>query len=212
MLKILLADDHRIFREGLKRILEERPGFVVAGEAEDGPQALDEAQRGDYDLMLLDISLPGMDGLEVLKQLRGGTSRLPVLILSMYPEEQYALRGLKAGADGYLAKESASEELVKAIEEVREGGKYITASIAERLATEVAGGIEKGEVLHEALSDREFQVMCLIGSGKRITDIAGELSLSVKTIWTYRSRILEKMGLRNNAEIIRYAIEKDLIR
>jgi len=211
MLKILLADDHKIFREGLKRILEERPGFIVAGEAEDGPQALDEAQRGDYDLMLLDISLPGMDGLEVLKQLQGSNSRLPVLILSMYPEEQYALRGLKAGACGYLTKESASEELVKAIEKVSKGGKYITAAIAEKLATEFASSSQKGEVLHERLSDREFQVMCLIGAGKRISEIADELSLSVKTIWTYRARILEKMGLKNNAELIRYALQNNLI-
>lgn len=212
MLKILLADDHRIFREGLKRILEERPGLVVAGEADNGPQALDEAQKGKYDLMLLDISLPGMDGLEVLKQLKTRNPRLPVLILSMYPEEQYALRGLKAGASGYLTKESASEELVKAIEKVRKGGKYITASIAEKLATEFAAGSGKGEVLHEVLSDREFQVMCMIGAGKRVTEIAIELSLSIKTVWTYRSRILEKTGLKNNAEIIRYALQRNLIR
>lgn len=209
MRKILIADDHAMFREGLRRILE--GGEFAFEEAKSGPAALEMALKGVFDLMLLDISLPGMDGLEVLKQLRVRRSRLPVLILSMYPEDQYALRAIKAGADGYLTKESASEELLRAIEYIGKGKKYITAAVADRLAEECAGKGKNGDLPHQALSDREFQIMCMIGYAKRITAIADQLSLSVKTVWTYRAKILDKMGMKTNAEIIRYVIERKLI-
>lgn len=211
MLRILVADDHTIFREGLKRVLEEQQELRVAGEAEDGWKALREIRRQCYDIILLDISMPGKDGLEVLKQIRAENILVPVLILSMYPEEQYALRALKAGASGYLTKESAPEELLEAIRKITNGGKYISSSIAEKLADALTFKGSKTDNPHELLSDREYQVLCMIGAGKTVTDIGAELSLSVKTIATYRSRILEKTGLKNNSEIIRYVVRKNLI-
>lgn len=211
MLRILVADDHTIFREGLKRVLEEQQELRVAGEAEDGWKALREIRRQCYDIILLDISMPGKDGLEVLKQIRAENILVPVLILSMYPEEQYALRALKAGASGYLTKESAPEELLEAIRKITNGGKYISSSIAEKLADALTSKGSKTDNPHELLSDREYQVLCMIGAGKTVTDIGAELSLSVKTIATYRSRILEKTGLKNNSEIIRYVVRKNLI-
>lgn len=209
MLRILVADDHAVVREGLKQILSGMVGVTVSGEASDGVQALDQARKGDYDLVLLDIAMPGMSGLDVLKQLKSEKPDLPILMLSMYPEEQYAIRTLKAGASGYLAKESAPEELIAAIRKVCQGGKYVTSSLAEKLATYLKSDMERSP--HERLSDREYQIVLMIASGKTVSEIAKELSLSVKTISTNRSRALEKMGMRNNAEITHYVIKNGLV-
>jgi two-component system invasion response regulator UvrY len=209
LLRILVADDHAVVREGLKQILSGMVGVTVSGEASDGVQALDQARKGDYDLVLLDIAMPGMSGLDVLKQLKSEKPDLPILMLSMYPEEQYAIRTLKAGASGYLAKESAPEELIAAIRKVCQGGKYVTSSLAEKLATYLKSDMERSP--HERLSDREYQIVLMIASGKTVSEIAKELSLSVKTISTNRSRALEKMGMRNNAEITHYVIKNGLV-
>ncbi len=209
MLKILVADDHTIVREGLKQILGELPDMIVAGEASDGAEALHKLQEEHYDLVLLDIAMPGIGGLDVLKQLKSEKPDLPVLMLSMYPEEQYAIRTLKAGASGYLTKESASDELIAAIRKVCSGGKYVTSSLAEKLALSLDTNSEKP--VHERLSDREFQVVHMIASGKTVTEIADALSLSVKTISTNRSRALIKMGMKTNAEITYYFIKHRLV-
>ncbi len=208
MIRVLIADDHAIVREGLKQIVAESPDMVVAGEASDGREALSKALQGDYDVVVLDITMPGINGLDVLKQIRSQKPKLPILVLSMHPEEQYALRVLRAGASGYLTKESAPEELMTSLRRVSTGKKYVSPSLAEKLASELEVDYERP--LHETLSDREYQVMCMIASGKAATAIAEELSLSIKTISTYRGRILEKMGMKNNAEIIRYAVEREL--
>jgi len=209
MIKILIADDHAIVRRGLKQILEETPNIVVADEASTGKEVLEKISEKEYDVVVLDISLPDKSGLDILKQLKSQKPKLPVLVLSIYPEEQYAERVLKAGASGYLTKESAPEELITAIKKVSVGGKYITASLAEKLAFNLDKKTDK--LSYEILSDREFQVMCLISSGKTQKEIAAELSLSIKTISTYRYRILEKMGMKSNAELTRYAIENKLV-
>jgi len=208
MIRILIADDHPLFREGLKHLLAGCPDFTVAGEASNGQEVLEKAWNNEYDMVLLDIAMPGTPGLEVLKQLKHEKPKLPVLVLSMYPEEQYAVRVIKAGASGYLTKESASEELVTAIRRISGGRKYITSSIAERLADDVEPTAEKP--LHDTLSDRELEVFRMIAAGKTATNIAGELFLSVKTISTYRSRILEKMKMKTNAELIHYAIKHNM--
>jgi two-component system, NarL family, invasion response regulator UvrY len=209
MLRVLIADDHPVFRRGLKQIITEASDMVVAGEAVDGRDALGKAGTGDYDLLLLDITMPFKNGLDVLSQLKHERPTLPVLMLSVHPEEQYAVRALRAGASGYLTKESAPEELVAAIRKVSTGGKYVSASLAEHLASMLQG---YGEApLHETLSNREYQVMCLIASGKTVSEAAHELSLSVKTISTYRTRILEKLGMKTNAELIRYATVNQLV-
>jgi DNA-binding NarL/FixJ family response regulator len=208
MLKILIADDHPVFRRGLKQIIAETTDIVVADEAADGLEVLNKVKVGDFDVVLLDISMPGKTGIDVLAQLKYERPKLPVLMLSMHPEEQYAVRALRAGASGYLTKESAPDELVGAIRKVSAGGKYVSASLAERLASL----LQKAEQLpHDILSHREYQVMCLMASGKTVSEIAKELLLSVKTISTYRSRILEKMKMKNNAELTRYAINNSLI-
>ena len=209
MLKILVVDDHTIVREGLKQILSEVPDIIVAGEASDGNQALNQVYKGDYDLVLLDIAMPGIRGLDVLKQLKTEKPDLPILMLSMYPEEQYAVRTLKAGASGYLTKESAPEELIAAIRKVCAGGKYVTSSLAEKLALYLETDFEKSA--HELLSDREYQVVLMIASGKTVSQIAMDLSLSVKTISTNRSRALTKMGMKTNAELTYYAIKHGLV-
>ena len=209
MLKILIADDHPVFRRGLKQIIAETTDMVVAGEATNGWEVLSKVRTGDYDLVLLDISMPGKDGMDVLTQLKNERPALLVLMVSMHPEEQYAVRALKAGASGYLTKESAPDELIVAIRKVSTGGKYVSSALAERLAALLQ---EDAEALpHEALSSREYQVMCMIASGKTLKEIGGELSLSIKTISTYRSRILEKMKMRNNAELIHYAVKNRLV-
>ena len=209
MLKILIADDHAIVRQGLKQIVAETQDMTVAGEATNGQELLDKIRESEYDVVVLDITMPVRNGMDVLKQLRTERPELPVLMLSIHPEEQYALRALKAGASGYLTKESAPDELVIAIRKVSSGGKYISASLAEKLAFKFGGGRE--QELHEALSDREYQVLCMIASGKTVTDIAQELLLSEKTVSTYRSRVLEKMNMKNNAELTYYAIKNQLI-
>ena len=208
-IRILIADDHPIVREGYKKILMSQPDMDVTGEAGNGQEVLDLIQKKDFELILLDISMPGRSGLEILKELKSQKPHLPVMILSIYPEEQYAVRAFRDGASGYLTKASTPKELISAIRKVSQGGRYVTEALAEKLTYFLHGDAEKAP--HEKLSDREYQVMLLIASGKTVTQIAEELCLSVKTISTYRARILEKMGLRNNAELIRYAVENELV-
>ena len=208
MIRILVADDHAIVRNGLKQIVSDTPDMVVAGEAGNGREALNKALEEDYDVVLLDITMPDISGLDILKEIKGQKPELPVLILSIHPEEQYAVRALKAGASGYLTKESAPEELIRAMQKVSGGDKYVTSSLAEKLASFLKTGAEKP--LHQALSDREYEVFCMIVSGKRVKQIADELLLSAKTISTYRSRILRKMNMSNNVELTRYAIQNQL--
>jgi two-component system invasion response regulator UvrY len=209
MIRILIADDHTIVREGLKQILAETPDMVVAAEASNGQQVLNNVWKADFDVVLLDISMPGRNGLDILKQLKTERPKLPVLVLSMYSEEQYAVRALRAGASGYLTKESAPDELIEAIRRVSLGRKYISASLAEKIAFVLETGEERPA--HENLSDREYEVMRMIASGKTITEIAEELSLSVKTISTYRTRILTKMRLKNSAALTHYAVQHGLV-
>ena len=209
MLKIFIADDHAVVRRGLRQILAETCDMAVTGEATSGLEVLDKVMGDEYDVVVLDISMPGRSGLDTLKQLKSQKPKLPVLILSMHPEEQYAVRVLRAGASGYLTKESAPDELVEAIRKVSHGGRYITSSLADKLVFDLSRKTEKP--LHETLSDREYQVLCLIASGKTAKQIAEELCLSVKTISTYRARILEKMGMKSNAELTHYAIRNRLV-
>ncbi len=209
MIRVLIADDHPIVRQGLRQILSEIPDMVVAGEAVNGQQALEQARAGGWDVLVLDITMPDRSGLDILKELKHQQPHLPVLVLSIHAEEQFAVRLLKAGASGYLTKENAPDELVKAIRKVVDGGKYISQSLAESLAFSL--DVASDRPLHETLSDREFQVMQLMASGKSLTEIAEELSLSPKTVSTYRTRLLEKMNLKTNAEIVRYAIENGLV-
>ncbi|MFZ3137975.1 MAG: response regulator transcription factor [Thermodesulfovibrionales bacterium] len=208
MIRILIADDHPMFREGLRRILAGCPDINVADEASNGQEVFEKVWNNEYDMVLLDIAMPGIPGLEVLKRLKNEKPKLPVLVLSMYPEEQYAVRVIKAGASGYLTKESASEELISAIRRISGGRKYITSSIAERLADDVEPTAENP--LHNTLSDREFEVYRMIVAGKTTTQMAEELFLSVKTISTYRYRILEKMQMKTNAELIHYAVKHNM--
>ena len=209
MIKVVVVDDHAVVREGLKRIISENPGMEVTGEAGDGHEALKVIHGSPCDIVLLDISMPNKGGLDVLKQLHSESPRLPVLVLSMHSEDQYAVRVLRAGAAGYLTKESAPDKLVQAIRKVVRGGKYVSPSLAEKLVFELDGDTDKPP--HQILSDREYQVLCMIGSGKTVTEIAAELVLSVKTISTYRVRILEKLKLKNNAELTRYALKQGLV-
>lgn len=209
MIRILIADDHAVVRQGLKQIIGETSDMAVADEATNGQEVLKKAWENDYDVILLDIAMPGRSGVDILKQLKAKTPKVPVLMLSIYAEEHFAIRALKLGASGYLTKESASDELIGAIRKVSQGQKYISSSLAEKLAFNLEIGSERP--LHETLSDREYQVMCMIASGKEVKEIAMELSLSPKTISTYRFRILKKLNLRNNAELTRYAIQNHLI-
>jgi DNA-binding NarL/FixJ family response regulator len=209
MIRILVADDHTIVREGLKQILGEEKDMNVADEASNGQEALQKIQKHEYDCVLLDISMPGRSGLEVLKDIKILRPKLPVLILSMHSEELYAIRALRAGASGYLTKASASEELIGAIRKVSTGRKYVSASLAEKLAFELDSDASKRP--HETLSDREHQVMIMLATGKSVKEIADEVCLSVKTISTYRMRIMEKMNLKKNAELTLYAIQHHLI-
>jgi two-component system invasion response regulator UvrY len=209
MIRVLIADDHAVVRQGLKQILGDTPEMAVAGEATNGQEVLDKVRAETWDVVILDISMPDHSGLDILKQLRSERPKLPVLVLSIYSEDQYALRVLKAGASGYLTKDSAADELVKAIRKVVSGGTYVSAFLAERLAFEI--GADSSKLPHETLSDREFQVLRLIAAGKSVTEIAAELSLSVKTVSTYRTRLLQKMNLGTNAELMHYAIQNRLI-
>jgi two-component system, NarL family, invasion response regulator UvrY len=209
-MKILLADDHAVVRHGLKQILADEFKRAAFGEARNAQEALDLIWKENWDVVVLDITMPGRSGLEVLREIKKSRPRLPVLVLSMHPENQFALRVLRRGASGYMTKESAPDELVGAIKKVLAGGRYVSASMAEKLATYVSSS-ESQKPPQELLSDREFQVLRLIASGKIVSEIAKELSLSVKTISTYRTRILEKMGLRNNAELMHYAMQHQLV-
>lgn len=209
MIRIIITDDHPIFREGLKRIIEKTSDMVVADEASTGEELLGKVGEKNLDLLLLDIAMPGRGGLEILDQLKTTNPNLRILVLSMYPEERYAVRVLKSGAAGYLTKDKASDELIKAIRKISDGGKYVSPSLAEKWALDLELGGEKP--IHESLSNREYQVMLMIASGKTLKEIVEELSLSVTTISTYRSRILKKMKLSNNAEIIYYAIKNGLV-
>jgi DNA-binding NarL/FixJ family response regulator len=209
-MKILLTDDHAVVRHGLKQILADEFSKATFGEARNAQEALNKIWKEHWDVVVLDITMPGRSGLEVLREIKKSKPKLPVLVLSMHPEGQFAVRVLKRGASGYMTKESAPEELVGAIKKVLAGGRYVSPSLAEKLATYLSGG-EAQKAPQETLSDREFQVLRLIASGKIVSEIAKELSLSVKTISTYRSRILEKMGMKNNAELMHYAMQHQLV-
>lgn len=209
MIKIIIADDHSIVREGMKLIVSETSDIKICGEADNGDDLIQKVLKNQYDVAVLDISMPGPGILDVIKQIKKEKPAIRILILSMHPEEQYAVRVLKAGASGYLSKETAPAELVKAIRKVSTGKKYISPHFAENLADFLLS--ENGKPIHDALSDREFQVMCRIASGEPVKDIARSLCLSDKTISTYRSRILQKMNMKNNAELIHYAIKNKLI-
>jgi two-component system invasion response regulator UvrY len=209
MINILIADDHAVVRKGLRQILTETSDLRVVDEAVDGEDVLDKVKKKSYDVIVLDISMPGMSGLDVLKKLNTEYPDIPVLVLSIYSEDQYAMRVLKSGASGYLTKESAPGELVSAIRKVAKGGKYVSSYLAEKLAFGLTTPAKVDPIEH--LSDREMQVLCMIASGKTISEIAKEIALSVKTVSTYRSRILTKMKLKNNAELTHYAIRNNLI-
>jgi two-component system invasion response regulator UvrY len=209
MIRLIIADDHAVVRKGLKQIFDETPDIKVTNEAATGIELLEVVEKQDFDVVLLDISMPGRDGLDILRDLRVEKPNLPVLIFTMYPEEQYAMRVLKAGAAGYLNKESSPEELIDAIRKVSEHRKYISPYLAELLASNLETSGETPQ--HDSLSDREFQVMCLIASGMTVTEIARKLSLSINTISTYRLRILDKLNMKNNAEITHYAIKNQLV-
>jgi DNA-binding NarL/FixJ family response regulator len=208
MIRVLIVDDHAIVRQGLKRILEETQDMSVGGEAVNGIQALKMIRAEKWDIVLLDISMPEKNGIDTLKQIMDENKSAKVLILSMYSEDQHAVRMMKAGASGYMTKETAPEQLVEAIRQVVAGKKYISSILSELLLFEC--GCDSGKSPHETLSDREYQVLRLIGSGKTVSEVAKWLSLSVKTVSTYRSHILEKMNLRNNAELTLYVIQNGL--
>jgi DNA-binding NarL/FixJ family response regulator len=209
MIRLLIADDHEMFREGIKRICEDNPDIEVAGEASNGNEVLDKVAQEEYDLLLLDIAMPGMSGLDTLKQLKSLKPKLRVLVLSMYPEDEYAIRAIKAGAAGYLTKSKASRELMEAIRKVSSGGNYINSSVAEKLLFDIKP--EESRPLHETLSDREYQIFSMIVKGGKVGEIADKLCLSVKTVSTYKVRILNKMEMKSTAELVKYSIENDLI-
>ena len=209
MIRVLIVDDHAIIRRGLRALLSDDFRGAAFGEASDARQALEQLREKEWDVALLDITLPGKGGLDLLKELKTGWPKLPVLVLSGHSEDQFAIRMLKAGAGGYLTKESAPEELAKAIRKIMAGGRYVSPALAEKLALRV--GKDFTGTPHETLSDREYEVMSRIALGKTVTEIAEELSLSAKTISTYRARILEKLGVKNSAEIVQYAILNGLM-
>ncbi len=208
MIRVLLADDHAIIRDGLKQILAETDDLQVCGEAADGNEVLRQVREADWDVLVLDISMPGRSGLEVVKMVKELKPKLPVLILSMHHEDQYAVRALRAGASGYLTKEADADQLIGVIRKVAQGGVYISTTVAELLARDVMPASRS--LPHQALSDREFQVFRMIAAGQGITEIAEALSLSVKTVSTHKARIMQKMNLANQAELIRYALAHEL--
>jgi two-component system, NarL family, invasion response regulator UvrY len=209
MKRILIADDHAILRKGLKETLEEELGQTTFGEAANGREVLEQVWKQPWDLLLLDIGMEGRSGLEVLEEIRSACPKLPVLILSMYPEAEFAVRALRQGAVGYINKQSAPEELVVAVKKVLSGGRYVSAALAEQLATEVRGDTAKA--LHDSLSNRELQVMRLIATGKSLKEIADELAISVKTVGTYHTRLLQKLGMKSDVDITRYALLNKLV-
>jgi two-component system invasion response regulator UvrY len=208
-MRVLIADDHAVFRRGLRDTLAEAFSKVTFGEAKTAQETIELVRRQDWDVVILDISMPGKSGLDILDDLRRLRPKLPVLLLTMHPEQQYARRALKAGAAGYLTKDGVPEELKEAIKKIVAGGRYVSATLAEKLAVDLKDGADLP--LHELLSDREFQVLRMIASGKTVKEIAEGLSLSVKTVSTYRGRILEKTGMKTNADLIRYALEAQLV-
>jgi len=209
VIKVLIADDHAILRRGLKEILVRELEGAVCGEAEDAQQVLAQVQSQDWDLVILDITMPGRSGLDVLRDLKAARPKLPVLVLSMHPEDQYGKRVLRAGAAGYMNKESAPEELIKAIRKVLSGGRYVSPALAEKLALDLNQDEERP--IHETLSGREFEVLRMIACGKTVSQIAEELHLSVPTVSTYRARILEKMNMTTTAELMHYALRNRLV-
>lgn len=209
MIKVFIADDHSLIREGFKKILKDEIDIEIVGEAANAQDTMNFVMKNSVDILILDINLPDKSGLDLLKELREFKPDLRILILSMHPEDRFAMRVLRAGAYGYITKESAGEKLVMAIRKVYNGRKYVSEALAEKLAFELQSGSDKP--LHELLSDREYQVFQMIASGKTLAEIAGSLSLAVTTVSTYRSRILEKLNLRSNAELIRYAITNKLL-
>lgn len=211
MIKILIADDHAILRAGLKHLLSEYPDIVVAGEASNGQEALAQVRGESWDVMVLDMTMPGKSGIELIKQLKQLAPKMPILILSMHKEDVYAVRALKAGAAGYLCKDNAETQLVPALRKVASGGLYITAAVAEKLAAGMLQGSTLDELPHTRLSDREYQIFQLIAAGESLTDIAQKLNLSVKTVSTHKTHVMEKMGCTNVAELIRYVIRHDLL-
>ena len=208
MIEIILVDDHAIVREGIRRIIDDTPGLTISSEASTGEEALALIKKEKYDLVILDISMPGKNGLQTLKEIKKYNEKIPVLMLSMHAEEQYAMRAIKAGASGYLTKESASDQLVSAIRKIHDGRKYISAGVAELLVTDIYHDDEKHP--HEYLSDREFEIFKLIIRGNSAKIIAANLSISDKTVSTYRSRIMKKMDMHSTADLIHYAIENNI--
>ena len=208
MIKIIIVDDHAVVRSGIKHILQERPDIKVVAEASSGSEAMKHLRENSADIVLLDISMPDKSGIEVLKNIRSQHPDVSVLILTMHPEEQYAIRALKGGAAGYITKDSAPSELIRAVLKISSGKRYISASLAEKLAGML--DISTEQAPHEMLSDRELEVMLLIAAGRSMTEIADSLNLSIKTVSTYKSRILLKMNLKSTADIIRYAIKNNL--
>lgn len=209
MIRILIADDHAIVREGLKQVISTTDDMAVAGEAADGLEALEQVRKHDWDVIVLDMTMPGISGIDLIKRLRKEKHGLHVLVLSMHREDQFAVRALKAGASGYLTKGSAPDVLISAIRRVAGGGKYISRALAEKLAFEVDPFEEKP--LHETLSDREYQVLRMISSGKNINQIAEELSLSANTVSTHKHRLMRKLNVSNNAELIQYALSQEIV-
>ena len=207
--RIIVADDHAIYREGLKQVIETTIDMTVVDEAVNGQELLNKVQNNDYDMVILDITMPGRNGLDVLVELKNIKPKLPVLVLSMHPEEQFALRAYKSGASGYLTKSSPSTELLNALYKISQGKKYVSSDLAESLVTGLSDVSQQD--LQHSLSNREYQVMSLIGSGKTVGKIADELALSVKTVSTYRAHILRKLNMSNNAEITRFVIENNLL-
>jgi len=209
MIRLLIADDHPVVREGLRRIVQEAPGLQVVGEVASGHELLERLPQVPADIVLLDVAMPGLRFLEVLQRLRSEHPTVAVLVLSVHPEDQYAVRALRAGASGYLTKDHSHEELTEAIRRVYRGNKYVSPALAERLAADLAAGSQ--DIRHEVLSDREYEVFCLLGSGRTVKEIAHSLKLSPKTVSTYRTRVLEKMGASSNADLVRYAALHGLI-
>ena len=209
MIKILVTDDHALIRKGLKQLLADSPDLQVTGEAATGIEAINKVRAEHFDLLLLDINLPDKHGIELLKQFRSEHPELKIIVLSMYPEEQYGVRALKAGAMGYINKQSASDTLINAIRLVVSGKKYISETLAEQLLNNLIG--ESQELMHQSLSNREYQTLCLMASGKTLSEISEIMSLSPKTVSVYRSRMLAKMGFTNNAEAMHYAITHHLV-
>jgi len=209
MISVLIADDHTIVRQGLKHILSNDSQLKVVGEATNGEEVLRMVEDLKVDSVVLDITMPGKNGLDVLKELKRKYPQLPVLVLSMHPEDQFAIRVLKAGASGYVTKESAPDELIGALRKVCSGGKYVSPQLAEKLAVFIEN--DRGRPLHEQLSDREYQVLLMLALGKTVSEIADELMLSIKTVSTYRTRVLQKMKMGTNADLTRYALQNQLV-